>query len=411
MRLSDITRRIRERDPLVVDSALAIALTVLTCVLAYLLMRVPPGNAPALPNLHPVVPEHERPPAALAYLLIAGTFLPLAVRRKTPWIALAVSAASMAAYQLTRGLPPAPLAFGPMLAMYSFAAYSRRRHAGLLVLVAAGLAIAVPVFAFSSSVRWVANLVGAFALLAAAALLGEAARNRREYVEAVEMRALQAERTREEEARRRVDEERIRIARDVHDIVAHSLSIVTVQAGAAATLLERDPAQARQSIEHIRATSKQALSELRSMLDVLRTAEGGAPLAPAADLSQVATLVDPLREAGLAVDLDVYGDLASLPAFMSVSGYRIVQEALTNVVRHAQAASVRVSVAVTASQLVIEIIDDGTGSPREQSQTPGHGIQGMRERVEALGGAFQARPAAERGFRVFAAIPLARGAL
>lgn len=410
MSISGIRQRLRGIDPIVMDTALAVGLTIFVCTVVYLITNIRPENAPALPNLHPFVPQRERPPMLVAYLLIAGTFLPLALRRKIPWVALVLSGGFAVAYQLIPDMPPAPMTFGPMLALYSFASYSKRRHAGLIALVAGGLTISVLVFAFSSSVRWVSEIVGAFVLLAAAALLGEAERNRREYIAEVEKRAVEAERTREEEAYRRVDEERIRIARDVHDIVAHSLSIVAVQAGAAAAVLDRDPEQARQSIEHVRTTSKTALAELRSMLDVLRTGEGDAPLAPAADITQVDSLVRPVREAGITVDLDVYGDLASVPAFASVSAYRIVQEALTNVVRHARAQSVTVSLALTNSQLVIEITDDGVGRGTESRETRGHGLRGMRERVEALGGAFQAGPGSERGFRVFAAIPLVRGA-
>lgn len=409
MDVKSLRQKWRALDPLVADAALAVGLTLIVCAVAYAVTTIRPGNAPALPNLHPFIPERDRPPMLLVYALIAGTFLPLALRRKVPWAALLISGASAIVYQTIRDMPPVPLTFGPMLAMYSFASRSQRRHAGVMALLAAGLGVAVPVFAFSSSVRWVAETVGTFVLLAAAALLGEAERNRHAYIAEVEMRAAEAERNREEEAHRRVDEERIRIAREVHDIVAHSLSIVTVQASAAAAVLDRDPEQARQSIEHVRATSKQALSELRSMLDVLRTGEGDAPLAPAADVTQVEGLVRPVREAGVRVELDTYGDLSTVPAFASVSAYRIVQEALTNVVRHASATTVRVSLALTGSQLVVEIVDDGPGPAQAYAGKPGHGLRGMRERVEALGGAFQAGPGAGRGFRVFASIPVNRG--
>ena len=263
--------------------------------------------------------------------------------------------------------------------------------------------------AFSSD-RWMAQAVGTFALIAAAMLLGEAARNRRAYIAEVEQRAFDAERTREEEARRRVDEERIRIAREVHDIVAHSLSIVTVQASAAATLLDTDPERARESIDHIRATSKQALGELRSVLDVLRTGEGDAPLAPAADITEVERLLRPMRDTGLAVDLNVHGDLTSVPAFVSVSAYRIVQEALTNTVRHAQATCVRVALSVVAGRLEIEVLDDGSRANDLPAEPAGHGLRGMRERIEALGGTVVAGPATSGGFRVYATIPLSRSA-
>jgi signal transduction histidine kinase len=299
-----------------------------------------------------------------------------------------------------------------MVAIYSLAAFSTKRHSGFVALFVAGMIAAVPLIAFSSD-RWIAQAVGTFALIAAAMLLGEAARNRRAYIAEVEQRAFEAERTREEEALRRVDEERIRIAREVHDIVAHSLSIVTVQASAATTLLDTDPERARESIDHIRTTSKEALGELRSMLDVLRTGDGSVPMAPTADITEVERLVRPVRDSGLAVDLTVHGDLAAVPAFASVSAYRIVQEALTNTVRHAEATSVSVALAVVAGRLEIEIIDDGHGSGEstvESAEADGHGLRGMRERIDALGGTLVAGPAAAGGFRVYAAIPLSRSA-
>ena len=177
-------------------------------------------------------------------------------------------------------------------------------------------------------------------------------RSRREYIEAVEQRAIEAERTRDEEAHRRVDEERIRIAREVHDIIAHSLSIVNVQASAGMALIDAgEPARARESIGHVRDTSKQALAELRSMLDVLRTGEGDAPLGPIADISQFEKLVQPVRDAGIAVDLTIGFDPALVPAYASVSAYRIVQEALTNTVRHSGAGHVQVRLEVRDQSL------------------------------------------------------------
>jgi signal transduction histidine kinase len=275
-------------------------------------------------------------------------------------------------------------------------------------LLVTGVIAAVPVLAFSSSVRWVTDVVGSFIVLAAATLLGEAERNRREYIASVEQRATDAEQNRETEALRRVDEERIRIARDVHDIVAHSLSIVTVQAGAAAALLDaNDPSRARESIENVRSTGKQALTELRSMLDVLRTGESDAPLEPTADISNLDALVTTVRDAGIAVAVDIAGDLETVPAFAAVSAYRIVQEALTNVVRHSGATAATVGVAVTPEKLTLAVTDNGSGSEVDSASTPGHGIRGMRERVEALGGSFSAQ-SEQDGFVVCVAIPLTR---
>jgi len=409
--ITDIRRRLSALDPRFLDIALAVGLTLAAWLQIWLLDVLRDATAP-MPRGPFVVRELPPGSGLLAYAIVAGVFLPLAFRRVSPWVALALSTGFVAAYAI-HPLPPTFTVLGPMVAIYSLAAFSTKRRTGFVALFVAGMIAAVPLIAFSSD-RWIAQAVGTFALIAAAMLLGEAARNRRAYIAEVEQRAFEAERTREEEALRRVDEERIRIAREVHDIVAHSLSIVTVQASAAATLLNTDPERARESIEHIRATSKEALGELRSIVDVLRTGDGGVPMAPTADITDVERLVRPVRDAGLTVEVTVHGDLAAVPAFASVSAYRIVQEALTNTVRHAKATSVRVALAVVAGRLEIEIIDDGTGPDEqlvEQAESNGHGLRGMRERIDALGGTLVAGPAPSGGgFRVYATIPLSRSA-
>ncbi len=405
------TRSLRERtaalDPHWVDIVTAVVLAALVCLQIYAItsLRQPP---PGMENVIRIRPEaREMSPDFFAYALAAAAFLPLAFRRSVPWLALSLSAAAALTYQLLP-MPPAFVTLGPMIALYTLAAHSARRRTGLIGLLVAGIVFAVPVSAVSGDIRWVADSVSTFVMLAAAALLGEAERNRRSYIAEVEQRAIDAERTREEEALRRVDEERIRIAREVHDIVAHSLSIVTVQAGAASALLETDPARAGESLEHVRSTAKQALAELRSMLDVLRTGEGDAPLAPAADLTRVEALTEPLREAGLEVEFRSVGDLASVPAFASVSAYRIIQEALTNVVRHAKATRVEVVVDARADALHLRVRDNG--AYRAPIPAGGHGIEGMRERVEALAGSFALLPTEGGGLSVEASIPLKRSA-
>lgn len=407
MDIKRLRQRISEMDPVWVDTAMAVAITLSVWLIVYLVTHMRPADISRIPNFQ----QHlaARPPqqnTLIPYALIAGTFLPLALRRKVPWVALGVSSVFAISYSLTPQ-PPAPVNLGPMLALYTLAASAKRRRVGLLALVVTGIIAAVPIFAFSSSVRWVNDAVGTFVLLAAAALLGEAERNRREYIASVEARALEAEQNRETEALRRIDEERIRIARDVHDIVAHSLSIVTVQASAASALMDTDTSRARESIENVRATGKQALAELRSMLDVLRTGESDAPLEPTADITHIESLVKPVRDAGIDVEVNVVGDLRDVPAFAAVSAYRIVQEALTNIVRHSGATSARVAISVSVEKLALAITDNGNGATGAPASSPGHGIQGMRERVEALGGTFSAE--SERtGFAVCAAIPLTR---
>lgn len=404
MDIERIRRRLAELDPLWVDLALAIGLALVACLQVWMFAHLRPAGPPHPFRMRERLPSDQW----IAYVAAAGSFLPLALRRRVPWLALLLSGSAAFLYTLFPW-PPAFTILGPMIALYSLAAAATRRRAALVALLAGGLILSVPALALTR-VRWVAEAVGMFALLAMAAFLGDAARSRREHIAQVEGRAIEAERTREEEALRRVDEERIRIARDVHDIVAHSLSIVAVQAAAADALLESEPERARESIGHIRVTSKQALAELRSMLDVLRTGDHDAPLEPAPDLSRLDAIADRVREAGVGVALDLAPGLERVPALVSVSVYRIVQEALTNVVRHARASEASVRVALAGDDLTLEVLDDGVGADAADAGD-GHGIRGMAERVEALGGSFFAGPRTDaRGFRVAAALPLARAA-
>ncbi|MHB9002639.1 MAG: sensor histidine kinase [Coriobacteriia bacterium] len=409
MNMTTLKTRYRSLDPVVVDIALAVGLALIVCLQIWFVTHGRPEGMKLPPNVRLDLHEGPRAPEFLAYLIAACAFLPLAFRRAVPWLALALSGGATIVYSL-QPMPAAFVTLGPMIALFSVAAYSRRRHTGLIALVVVGVVIAVPVFAFSSNIRWIVELTGSFVLLAAAALFGEADRNRKVYIAEVEARAAQAERTRDEEARRRVDEERIRISREVHDIVAHSLSIVTIQAAAAISQIDTDPQGARESMENVRDSGRGALAELRSMLDVLRTGEGDAPLEPAADIAQIEKLVAPIREAGIAVNLTVEGDRGAVPAYASVSVYRIVQEALTNVVRHAGASRVDVRLEIADRDIMVEVRDDGRGLTAPADSTDGHGVRGMRERVEALSGSFAAGPDERGGFRVRATIPLTKGA-
>jgi signal transduction histidine kinase len=244
--------------------------------------------------------------------------------------------------------------------------------------------------------------------VAAPLLLGAAVRNRRDYLAALVDRAETAERTRDEEARRRVGEERLRIARDVHDVVAHAMVAINVQAGVGAHLLDRDPELARRTLEDIEKVSGEALSDLRSTLGMLRDGAGendAAPVRPAQSLRELDELGESLRTAGIEVDLDIDPATATLPASVTSTGYRIVQEALTNVVRHASGSHARVRVTRDDETLLIEVQDDGRG---EGSATPagaGQGVRGMRERAQAAGGTLEAGPQADGGWLVVATLP------
>jgi len=291
--------------------------------------------------------------------------------------------------------------------MYTVATVRDRRTLVTAGLLSAAVQLAAAYMAVGSAGFWT-EFVRVVALLGVAGALGDATRNRRAYVAEVEQRAADAERNRDEEASRRVDEERLRIARELHDITAHSLSIIAVQSGAAAHVIDTNPADARKSLEAIRRTSRDALDELRAMLGVLRAGEeGDAPLAPAPSLSRLGDLIEPLMQAGYTMDADIDADLGEIPAVVEGSAYRIVQESLTNVVRHAGICRVSLRVCREDGALSITVDDDGATPPTPVT-TGGHGLAGMRERVTALGGTFEAVPMLGGGFHVAARLPIAR---
>jgi signal transduction histidine kinase len=342
-----------------------------------------------------------------AYLLVAVCVLPLVFRRRWPLAVLAFVACATALYQVS-GFPASLAILGMLGALYSAGTLVDRRRFALWAAACGGLVVGTAVPPWGSAMFW-PDLMRTFAILAVAAAIGDATRNRRAYVAEVEERAAEAERTREEETRRRVDEERLRIARELHDITAHSLSIVAVQSGVALHVLDSDPDSARAALVAIRSTSRDALNELRAILGVLRgsgEAPEGAPLTPTPGLSHLADLAAPLRDAGLNVEIEAPGVGEPLPAFVEASAYRIVQEALTNVLRHVGTGSVRVTLRRDEDTLSIEVLDDGAGSKTSAPATEGHGIAGMRERALALGGTFEAGPVRSGGWGVSATLPL-----
>jgi signal transduction histidine kinase len=217
-------------------------------------------------------------------------------------------------------------------------------------------------------------------------------------------------RTREEEARRRAGEERLRIARELHDVLGHHISLISVQAGVALHLMDKQPEQARVALSVIRDASKEALRELRSVLDVLRQVHEAPPRAPSPGLASLNDLVARACEAGLQVHTEVSGDLKRLPASVDLTAFRIIQEALTNVIRHSGPTSSCVQVACNEQELIVRI-DNEAGSEAARDGLgpglkPGQGILGMKERAAALGGVVEAGPRPDGGFRVFARLPL-----
>ncbi len=219
-------------------------------------------------------------------------------------------------------------------------------------------------------------------------------------------RAAEAVRIREEEALRRASEERLRIARELHDALGHHLSLISVQSGVALHLNEELPEQARNSLSAIKQASKEALAELRSVLDILRQEGEPAPRSPTSTLARLDELVSQAAAAGLEVRTEIEGDVRPLPFGVDVAAFRIVQEALTNVTRHAGPASATVRVSYDEGDLTVEVDDDGHGRPVHNGTGSGKGIVGMRERVATFGGDLEAGPRPGGGFRVRARLPL-----
>jgi signal transduction histidine kinase len=248
----------------------------------------------------------------------------------------------------------------------------------------------------------------AFGWIGAALFLGWAVANRRAFVAEIRDRAERAERTREQEARRRVDAERLRIARELHDVLAHGISTINVQAGVAAHLIERQPEQAGRALATIKRLSKEAMSELREILHVLRAVDAPDSRQPTAGLDQLDTLIERITQTGLDVRMRVDGEQRALPVMVDLAAYRIIQEALTNVIRHAGRATASIRLRYSAQKLEIDIRDDGDGQSLGNGAAggAGYGLIGMRERAESLGGTFQAGPQPGGGFHVAATLPI-----
>lgn len=338
---------------------------------------------------------------AAAFLLLAASALVLVGWRRLPLVAYLASVAFTSLY-LVAGYPTGPIVLAPLGGLLAVEAAAKAR----IWMPAALLGAVLLPLSQGAGGRWSWGLLF-FALfwLAAALLFGAAVRLRRSFDAELQARLHLSERTKEEEARRKVAEERLRLAREVHDVVGHSLATISLQAGVAEHLLNRRPEEVRKAVAAIRTLSKQALAELRKELNQLRSADGsGATQAPALSLHAIRDLIASIRDAGLAVSLEVAGGERALPEMVATAGYRIVQESLTNVVRHARADThAQVRVLATEAALEIEVLDDGPGAPA--SATDGNGLTGMRERAVGLGGQLEVGNRPSGGFRVWARLP------
>jgi signal transduction histidine kinase len=383
--LADALGRMR-RSPRAFDITLAVVLAMITVA----------GSAG---EAHPSQTS-DQPPAGVhlatataGYLLVAVSALALIWRRRRPVLVLAVSLGAALLYICLEYMGGA-VVLNPMFALYAVA-----------VAVPTGTAIALSVITMLSLMAATAafgpfGTGGGFWLIpgqvAAALFLGLWVAGRRAY----------SLRESAERARRAVDAERLRIARELHDVVAHTMATINVQAGVAAHVIDRQPDEAGQALEVIKQASKEGLRELRGILNVLRQADELDERSPAPRLTQLDGLVENAARAGLPTSVRVHGQARALTPAVDLTAYRIVQESLTNSLRYAGPTTARVTLSYTDTELRVEVLDGGRGHAEKMSLGAGHGIVGMRERAEAVGGTLIAGPDPAGGFRVQARLPL-----
>lgn len=364
-------------------------------------------------------PGSDPPPTAVWVGLTLALILPLTWRRRFPLTVLVTVTAVFFPYRLV-DVPDLTVSVVVWwLALYSAGAYGspRRRDwvRGLNVVAALGF-VAYRLVTFEGSLLQGPPLLrNLFVVLfnvvfvVAALAFGNTMARRREYETALVERASELEREREEKARRAVFDERVRIARELHDVVAHHVSVMGVQAGAARRVLQRSPAQAEEALSNIETASRQAVAELQRLLGFLRREGEVDELTPQPGLGQLDALAEEVRHAGLHVEISVEGQVRPLPPTIELSAYRIVQESLTNTIRHAGATKATVLLRYEPRVLQIQVTDDGTGlHSNGEGESPGHGLIGMRERASLHGGRLSAGPRPEGGFGVSASFPLDR---
>jgi signal transduction histidine kinase len=376
--------------------------------------------AGSAPNEHRFVALRYQPwPAVVLEVLVV---LALMLRRKKPVTVVVVAVLGAAAVMLI-SKSWSPVAVAAIVAMFSLSRRIDRRPAALLALVCGPTLIVGGAWRTGN---WLSTeSISLLAWTGFAAALGQAIKSQKAYVQAVEERALRAEQTREEEAGRRVIEERMRIARELHDVVAHHIAVIQVQAGVVDHLLTEQPAAAREALGHVRRSSKMVLDELSGMLDVLRQPdEPLTPTDPAPGMDRLVSLIEQFSASGLKVDWRVTGTPLTLPTAIDVVTYRLVQEGLTNAHKHGTG-SVEMVLDFQSTELMIDIVNriavpaavlsaGGLGPDQSASAGSGpgslgsgHGLAGMRERAHAVGGEVSAAVQKDGTWRVIARVPLA----
>jgi signal transduction histidine kinase len=386
--LSQTRRRLLTRSA-TVDVAIALAAA---------LVQVG-GTALAAPGQHDV-----RPLDWLGYLLLATPAAVLVPRRRRPVAVLVATFAATFTYALLN-YPGGPIWAGLIVGFVTALTTGHRPIAYLSLPVGYVSFLWLAPLANGRPTASAPIAVGIAAWMLCLPAVTELVRNRRAYAQASRQRAVEQERSAREAARRQASEERLSIARELHDVLAHSLSLINVQAGVALELIDQRPEQARTALDAIKRTSKDALVDVQGVLASLRRPEEHAPLTPSATLRDLDDLVHQAQTTGLAVDVTITDGPLEVPGAVDAAAYRIVQEALTNVVRHANARHVAIGLGRNGTDLTVTVDDDGGGRDGGLSRGRGDGIPGMRERAAALGGWLHAGPRAGGGFRVAACLP------
>jgi signal transduction histidine kinase len=378
------------KDPRVVDIFVAAAVAIPTTMDAWF-------NVPGT-----------RQADAITYSLVVVSIGALLFRRRWPGAVAIVCGLALTAWYLL-GHHGEALNLPTIVALYTIAVQGDRRRSLIVGAIAVTWSAAVALSVEEAANAPVLEMVWPVIAL----LLGENVRNRRELLKEYARRAELAEIDRERESRRRVEEERLRIAREFHDVVAHTVTAMNVQAGLAIDAFDSRPDVARRALQQVRASGREALQELRATIAVLRGDDTARePAKPAPHTGQLEELVELSRSAGLEVTLNVSTEGNNLPSVVELAAYRIVQEALTNVIRHAEARNAAVTITREQGSVVVDVVDDGTARNGRldgelgQAIREGYGLAGMTERAAAIGGRVEHGPKAGGGFRVHAVLPV-----
>ena len=349
------------------------------------------------------------------YLFTVALVLPLAWRKRLPLtvgVAVGVGFAVYRLVEVPEGSVSSAVVFIALFAMGAYGTGARRRNTWRAVAVVASfLALAWSLYRELDFVSFDGFAVTTLSLglnilfFAAAWMLGDSWRQRQEYAAELELRADELARQREENARQAVTEERVRIARELHDVVAHHVSVMGVQAAGARRILESDPSRATAALEAVEESGRSAVSELQRLVGFLRDDTGGSTAAPQPTLEGLDALIATTRDAGLPVQLLRVGKTRPVPSSVELSAYRIVQEALTNVLKYAPGAATSVVLTYRADALGVEVVNQAPSSPVSVAPGGGRGMVGMRERASMLGGSFESGVITGRGFRIAAVLP------